>query len=63
VEAFTLADTQDGCRLDYAGEVGTDFGAMGASWGRVVSRKWEATIRASMQAVKAEAERRTSHGG
>jgi hypothetical protein len=62
VETFTLTDIENGCRLDYTGELGTDFGPVGASWGRAVARKWRATVRASMLAVKAEAERHANDG-
>lgn len=61
VEQFLLADTEQGCRLDYTGELGTDFAALGAWWGNIVARRWEATVKASMQAVKIEAERRKLH--
>jgi hypothetical protein len=57
VETFTLTDTETGCRLDYDGELGTDFGALGAWWGRVVARSWRAVVKASMIAIRAEAER------
>jgi len=57
VETFTLTSSEQGTRLDYHGELGTDFAALGAWWGRLVARQWQATVRASMRAVKAEAER------
>jgi hypothetical protein len=60
VEAFILTDIAAGCRLDYEGELGTDFGAFGAWWGRIVARRWLAVVEASMTSVKAEAERRSS---
>jgi hypothetical protein len=60
-ETFTLTTTAAGCRLDYTGELGTDFGRLGAWWGRLVARKWEATVQATMTAVKTEAERPARH--
>ena len=57
VETFTLTDIEAGCRLDYQGALGTDFGALGAWWGRIVGRRWQAVVEASMTSVKAEAER------
>lgn len=59
VERFTLSSTESGCRLDYDGELGTDFAGLGAWWGNIVARKWQATVEATMHAVKTEAERRT----
>jgi hypothetical protein len=57
VETFTLTDIEAGCRLDYEGELGTDFGVLGSWWGRLVARRWQAVVEASMTSVKAEAER------
>jgi Polyketide cyclase / dehydrase and lipid transport len=57
VEKLTLTDTEAGCRLDYDGEMGTDFGALGAWWGRIVARRWQAAVAASMTSVQAEAQR------
>jgi hypothetical protein len=62
VEAFVLTDLEiggtTGTRLIYSGELGTDLWAVGAWWGRVAARPWERTVRESLTAVKAEAERR-----
>jgi hypothetical protein len=62
-ETFTLTDTETGtgCRLDYRGELGTDFGPAGAWWGRQVARRWEDTVNATMRAVRTEAERQAAH--
>jgi hypothetical protein len=57
VERFTLTDTEAGCRLDYDGELGTDFGAVGAWWGRIVAHQWQTVVAATMTSVKAEAQR------
>jgi len=59
-ETFTLTDTATGCRMDYHGELGTDFAAPGRWWARIVARQWEATVQATMRAVKDEAERQHS---
>jgi hypothetical protein len=58
VECFTLHDHGSTCRLEYAGELGTDGWAIGRWWGNVVARRWEATVRASLERIGAEAERR-----
>jgi hypothetical protein len=57
VETFSLTDTLGGCQLDYDGELGTDFGFLGAWWGRIVARRWHATVKATMTSVKVEAQR------
>lgn len=50
----------------YRGELGTDFGPLGAWWGGLVAKHWEHTVDAAMRTVKTEAERltarRTGHG-
>lgn len=58
VETFEFAPTQEGTRLTYTGELGTDLGRVGALWGDLVARSWEATVRASLETIRAEAERR-----
>ena len=45
-------------RVEYTGELGTDFWAAGRCWGMLVARKWEATVRASLERIRVEAERR-----
>lgn len=62
VEQFVLHETADGTELEYAGELGTDLWALGSWWGAAVGRKWEATVRASLDDVKTEAERRAERG-
>ena len=61
VESFDLRDMEDGTHLEYRGELGTDLWALGRWWGDVVARKWEAAVRNSIDAVKAEAQRRGPH--
>ena len=58
VETFELRETEAGTDLHYAGELGTDLWALGQWWGDIVARRWEATVRESLDAVKVEAERR-----
>ena len=60
VERFTLHDEADTTRLVYTGELGTDFWALGRWWGDQVARRWEATVRASLESIRNEAERRAT---
>jgi hypothetical protein len=60
LEQFVLHETAGGTELAYSGELGTDLWAVGAMWGAAVARKWEETVEFSLQAVKAEAERRAT---
>jgi Polyketide cyclase / dehydrase and lipid transport len=60
VEQFVLHETEDGTELEYDGELGTDLWALGSAWGAAVARKWEATVRESLEQVKLEAERRAT---
>jgi uncharacterized protein YndB with AHSA1/START domain len=59
VETFTLSDDVGSTRLDYYGELGTDFGELGRRWGNRVARSWVATVDASFAGIAEEAERRT----
>jgi hypothetical protein len=58
-ESFVLDAAENGSTLTWEGELGTDYGALGALWGDVVARSWEKAVRSSMQAVISEAERRS----
>ncbi|AYV26358.1 SRPBCC family protein [Streptomyces avidinii] len=60
-EAFVLTERAGGTRLVYEGELGTDLWRAGAWWGAKVACRWEATVAASLAAVKKEAERRAAH--
>jgi hypothetical protein len=61
VESFVLSDESDSTtRLAYCGELGTDGWWLGARWGTLVARRWNAAVRSTFAAVKAEAERRSS---
>jgi hypothetical protein len=61
VEHFLLvAEPPHTTRLEYGGELGSDGWALGAWWGHLVARKWEATVAGTLEAVKVEAERRAA---
>jgi Polyketide cyclase / dehydrase and lipid transport len=62
-ESFVLHETEAGSTLTWEGELGTDYGALGARWGKVVARTWEKAVRSSMNAIIAEAERRPRSDG
>jgi hypothetical protein len=58
-ESFVLDAAENGSTLTWEGELGTDYGALGALWGGVVARSWEGAVRSSMKAIISEAERRS----
>ena len=62
VETFWLRDRHEMTLLEYEGELGTDLWQLGARWGDVVARRWQAVVQESFAAVKAEAERRVAVG-
>lgn len=62
VEQFALAEDPGGTRLDYTGELATDFGSPGARWGEVVARRWVSTVTESLERIRVEAERRAAVG-
>lgn len=57
-ETFLLTPSDGGTLLSYTGTLGTDLWGLGQVWGDLVARPWEAAVRSSFEAVKAEAERR-----
>jgi hypothetical protein len=59
-EHFALLDNGDGTRLEYAGELGTDFWRAGRWWAEQVGPRWEATVRSSLERIGLESERRAS---
>src|SRR5215472_4869543 len=61
-EEFKLTDRDGGTVLDYDGELGSDFGAVGRRWADTVAASWEAAVRRSFDSIKAEAERRSGAG-
>ena len=60
VERFELREIDAGTALEYSGELGTDLWALGRRWAAAVAPRWEAAVRSSLGAVKAEAERRAA---
>lgn len=60
VERFRLRDVETGTELEYSGDLGTDLWLVGRCWGALVASRWEAAVRGSLDAVKAEAERRAA---
>ncbi len=60
VERFTLHDEAGATRLDYVGELGTDFWRLGRWWGDTVAGKWQAAVSESLLRVRDEAERRAA---
>lgn len=62
VESFVLTDSGDGdgTVLEYTGTLGTDLWRSGRIWGDVVAARWEQTVAASLETIKAEAERRAT---
>jgi Polyketide cyclase / dehydrase and lipid transport len=61
-EQFALTAHDGGTRLDYSGELGTDFGIVGQWWADRVAAGWEAAVRSSFRSIQAEAERRARPG-
>jgi hypothetical protein len=62
VEWFTLTVTYTGTTLDYGGELCSDLWRIGQLWAGPVADRWEQAVAASLEAIKAEAERRGSVG-
>jgi len=62
LETFELREIDGETELEYTGELGTDLWMLGQLWGAAVARTWEATVASSLEAVRAEAERRASSG-
>jgi hypothetical protein len=62
VERFTLTATNTGTTLDDGGELGSDLWRIGQLWADLVADRWEQAVATSLEAIKAEAERRGSVG-
>ena len=58
VEEFTLTEHDGATRLEYSGELDTDFGWAGQRWVERVAAAWEQAVRATFASIQAEAERR-----
>jgi hypothetical protein len=61
-EEFSLTGHEGTTRLEYSGELGTDFAAAGQWWAGRVAAAWEAAVRSSLASIRAEAERRARPG-
>ena len=61
-EEFTLTGQNGRTRLEYSGELGTDFEIAGRWWADRVAAAWEAAVRSSFTSIRTEAERRTRSG-
>jgi hypothetical protein len=59
-EKIMLTEQDDTTRLEYSGELGTNFAAAGQWWAERVAAAWEAAVRSSFASIKTEAERRAS---
>ncbi len=57
VERFALHADNGTTRLEYTGELGTDFWGIGGWWAGQVARRWEATVHSSLDKIRTEAER------
>lgn len=62
METFVLTEADDETELLYSGELGTDLWMLGRLWGAAVARSWEATVAASLESIRTEAERRAKRG-
>lgn len=60
VERFELQATDEGTRLEYSGELGTDLWQFGEWWGNRVAGPWEQKVRESLKTLQSEAERRAA---
>jgi hypothetical protein len=60
VETFALREAGRETEVEYVGELGTDLWWLGRLWGAAVARTWEATVAASLEDIRAEAERRAA---
>jgi hypothetical protein len=58
VESYELEPCDEGTELTYRGELGTDLWRLGEWWGQRVAAPWERTVAASLDSIRAEAERR-----
>jgi hypothetical protein len=61
LERYELRPDDGGTAFEYTGELGTDLWAAGTWWGDRVAPSWEQTVAASLEGVRAEAERRARH--
>jgi Polyketide cyclase / dehydrase and lipid transport len=60
VETYQLREAPEGTQFTYSGELGTDLWRLGQWWGNQVAQTWEHTVAQSLDAIRAEAERRAA---
>jgi uncharacterized protein YndB with AHSA1/START domain len=58
LEHYELHPHDGGTAFEYRGELGTDLWTLGAWWAGRVAPSWERTVAATLDGVRAEAERR-----
>lgn len=56
-ETFLFTETDGTTTLTYTGVLGTDLWWLGRCWGNLVARTWEATVRESLEQIRAASER------
>jgi hypothetical protein len=61
-EEFALAENNGITRLEYSGELGSDFGIAGQWWAERVAAAWESAVRSTFDGIQAEAQRRAKRG-
>jgi len=61
-EEFALAEHDGMTRLEYSGELGSDFGVAGQWWAQRVAAAWESAVRSTFSGIQAEAQRRAKLG-
>jgi hypothetical protein len=57
-ERYDLRLVGDGTELHYSGELGADLGPLGAWWADRVAAPWQRAVESSLEAIRAESERR-----
>jgi hypothetical protein len=62
LETYELRTSPAGTEFVYTGELGADLWRLGQWWADRVARPWEHTVRNSIDAIQAEAERRARTG-
>jgi hypothetical protein len=60
VESYHLRATEHGTELQYTGEFGTDLWLLGGWWADRVASPWERAVEDSLEAIRAESERRAT---
>lgn len=63
LETYELRAVPEGTKFIYTGELGTDLWRFGQWWAGLVARPWEHAVAQSLDAIRAEAERRADRTG